>query len=102
LFTLRELDDIDSKAVAISSIHSSPPEILMTFQTDSFLFVVNHTLLQSKGSNAAAKANSMSLSTAVHPGNRALLSGGFKDVFTPSVATLNNMSRVWCIGGQAS
>jgi hypothetical protein len=103
LFTTRELEHMESKAVAISSIPSSPPEILLSFQTtDSLLFVVNHSLLPLHDGYATAKANVMSLSTVVRPGHRALLDAGSKTHKVTYSGSMLNMSRVWCTGGQAS
>ncbi len=92
LFTTHELDQMDSKAVAISSIPSSPPEILLSFQTNSFLFVANHSLSPPQGGDATATTNFVTLSTVVRPGRRALLDGRSKD----------QLPLVWCTGGQAS
>ena len=92
LFTTHELDRMHSEAVSISSIPSSPPEILLSFQTDSFLFVANHSLIAPQRGAATTMTNLMTLSTAVRPGHRALLDGGSND----------NLSLVWCTGGQAS
>lgn len=89
---------MDSKALAISSIPSSPPGILLSFQSDSSLAVVNHTLLPFRfdpcGDKLAAGASTgrlLSLSTAILPGHRALLAS---DEFSP------RQKVVWCTGGQ--
>jgi hypothetical protein len=98
LFSARVLDCIDSNAIAISSIPSSPPEILLSFQTDSTLVVVNHTLLPFRSQQGIH----MPLFTAVRPGHRALLLGaGSNDPLPPS-APKHNLTRVWCTGGQVS
>lgn len=98
LLTTRELDRMYSKAVAISSIPSSPPEILLTFQTGSSFFVVNHSLLSSQ----SGAANTMSLSTVIRPGRRALLDIAAENNNVTQSDPMRDFSHVWCAGGQAS
>jgi hypothetical protein len=74
-----DLGILDSKAIAISSIPSSPPGILLSFQSDSSLVVVNHTLLQFRfepdrdGLDTGFTGMFSKLSTVVLPGHRAVL-----------------------------
>lgn len=102
LLTTRELDRMYSKAVAISSIPSSPPEILLTFQTGSTFFAVNQSLLPSQRGDTTTMVNSLYLSTVIRPGRRALLDIGAKDNNVTQSETMQDFSRVWCAGGQAS
>ena len=83
---LEQLDCVKSKAIAISSIPSSPPGILISFQVDSStLIVVNHTLLPFQTEQERKK---ISLATHVRAGHRALLDVG------------SYCQNVWCTGGQ--
>lgn len=102
LLTTRELDRMYSKAVVISSIPSSPPEILLTFQTGSSFFAVNHSLLPSQRGDPTTMVNSLSLSTVIRPGRRALLDIRAKDSKVTQSESMSDFSRVWCAGGQAS
>ncbi|KAL3812025.1 hypothetical protein ACHAXA_001332 [Cyclostephanos tholiformis] len=71
---------VDSKAIAASSIPSSPPGILISFELDLALVVVNHILLPFRFEPCEDRLNTgvstrrlISLSTMVLPGHRALL-----------------------------
>ena len=94
---------IHSSAIAISSIPSSPPGILLSFQYLSSLIVVNHTLLPSESSTGK------SLSTSVRPGHRLLFD--VAEMSAESATSTNSiggyprtrltpLKDVWCTGGQ--
>jgi hypothetical protein len=89
----RRLDSIQSKALAVSSIPSSPPSIIVAFQGKSdsshIVVVVNLSLCPFKGS---------SMSTLVHHGHRVLLDVGYGNE-QPAVRDTKSM---WCTGGQVS
>ena len=89
---------VDSKAIAISSIPSSPPGIIISFESDSSLVVVNIILqpfqLEPDGDGFETNESSgglISLSTMVLPGHRALL-------MSEKISPRQNV--VGCTGGQ--
>ena len=90
--SLQQLESIETRAIAVSSIPSSPPGIILSFRVGSTLVVVNHTLLPFQAEGVGKKQ--IILPTLVRPGHRALLNVGQSD------ATISNYGNVWCLGGQ--
>ena len=90
--SLQQLDSIETQAVAVSSIPSSPPGIILSFRVGSTLVVVNHTLLPFQAEAVGKKQ--IILPTLVRPGHRALLNVGQSD------ASASKSGDVWCLGGQ--
>ena len=100
---LFEDSTIYSKALTVSSIPSSPPGIVLSFQCRSALVVVNHTLVpfQDNKDNSVvspSSGKSMSLSSFVHRGHRLLVDAGLDDNLMPK----KSRKDVWCTGGQVS
>jgi len=90
--SLPQLDCVETRAVAVSSIPSSPPGIILSFRIGSKLVVVNHTLLPFQAEGVGRKQ--ITLPTLVRPGHRALLNVGH------SGKIASNHGNVWCLGGQ--
>ena len=74
---------ITSRAVSFSSISSSPPGLLLSFESDAALVVVNHSLL------SVLSKHEFSISMKILPGRRALLG-----------PEANRQKVDWCTGGQ--
>ncbi|KAL7543993.1 hypothetical protein ACHAXR_013438 [Thalassiosira sp. AJA248-18] len=99
---------IHSKAISISSIPSSPPGIILSFQCRSTLVMVNHTLHPFQGGQdvlaPAGIGKPMMLSTFVRPGHRVLLDAGLGERATASAVApqkgYRTFRNVWCTGGQ--
>ena len=90
--SLQQLDCVETRAVSVSSIPSSPPGIILSFRVGPALVVVNHTLIPFQTEGFGKKQ--IILSTLVRPGHRALLNVSKSD------ATASKSGNVWCVGGQ--
>ncbi|KAL9187597.1 hypothetical protein ACHAXT_005975 [Thalassiosira profunda] len=98
---------IQSEVVAVSSVPSSPPGIVVSFrchpateQGVTCAVVVNHTL----GPWEAGDGGRMSLSTLVRPGHRVALEAGSEASGEAGTAAPGargpTLGKVWCTGGQ--
>ena len=74
---------ITSRAISFLSIPSSPPGLLLSFESDAALVVVNHSLL------SVLSKHEFSISLKILPGRRALLG-----------SEANSQKVDWCTGGQ--
>ncbi|KAL7553160.1 hypothetical protein ACHAWF_016409 [Thalassiosira exigua] len=106
-----QLKDVRSKAIAVSSIPSSPPGIILSFQRHQspHLVIVNHSIHAPSRSQPQDRAASgigkpMFLSTVVRPGHRVRLEAGQQGGLSAPLATSyeddHRFSHVWCTGGQ--
>lgn len=101
LASSQQSDYVKSKAIAISSLPSSPPGILLSYQIDSSaLVVINHRLLpfqvDQESSSGSSSTKCISFPTIVQPGHRAVLDMSS----TAAEGIVTSCRNIWCIGGQ--
>ena len=110
LFAREGGGQIQTKAIAVSSIPSSPPGIILSLQSQPtctqanslpsspLVVVVNHTICPFEEN---AEGEPISLSTNIRPGHRVPLGSGLEEEsLTSAEASSVSLRNVWCTGGQ--